>query len=87
MRPRHADAKHDAIAKAQADGQVVSGIRPDEVYSLVIALAGTWSAISATFTASAGDGEPEHARRRAVLREVVDRALVVRDPAAGSDPR
>lgn len=75
--PGHSDVKHDAIAAAQAAGQITGGIRPDEVYALVISLAGTWSPISATFTASAEDPEPDHERRRAALREVVDRALVV----------
>ena len=70
------DPKFAAIARAQEDGRVLAGIRPDEVYSLVIALAGTWSPVSATFTASATDGEADHERRRDVLRRVVARALV-----------
>ena len=74
--PGLADAKHEAIARAQAEGRIVGGIRPDEAYALVIALAGTWSPVSATYTASSEDGEAEHERRRAVLREVVARALV-----------
>ena len=68
--------KLDAIARAQAEGRVVGGVRPDEVYSLVIALAGAWSPVSATFTASAAEAPAEHERRRAVLRLVVGRALV-----------
>ena len=78
--PGHADGKHDAIARAQAEGRIVDGIRPDEVYALVIALAGTWSPVSATFTASSSDGDAEHERRRRALRETVRRALV---PAPG----
>ncbi len=74
--PGHADDKHAAIARAQADGLITAGIRPAEVHALVIALAGTWSPISATFTASPADGDTEHERRRTVLREVVHRALV-----------
>lgn len=85
--PGHSDAKHDAIAKAQADGRLIGSIRPDEVYALVIALSGTWSPISATFTASAADAAADHARRRTTLRGVIDRALVVHDPAAESDAR
>ncbi len=68
--------KYDAIARAQREGRIVSGIRPDEVYALVIALAGTWSPVSATFTASAADDPADHERRRAALRLVVARALV-----------
>ena len=74
--PGLADPKHAAIAEAQADGRIVGGIRPDDVYALLIALAGTWSPVSATYTASAADDAAEHDRRRAVLREVVGRALV-----------
>jgi hypothetical protein len=46
------------------------------VYALIIALAGTWSPISATYTAVADDDEADHDRRRQVLRSVVARALV-----------
>jgi AcrR family transcriptional regulator len=81
--PGLADAKHEAIAQAQAGGLIVAGIPPAEVYALVIALAGTWSPISATFTASPADGEAAHDRRRSLLREVVGRALV---PPRTTDP-
>jgi len=70
------EPKFAAIARAQADGRILAGVRPDEVYSLVIALAGTWSPVSATLTAAAGDDEADHERRRAALRSVVARALV-----------
>lgn len=79
--PGHADDKHAAIARGQAAGSIVAGIRPDEVYALVIALAGTWSPISATSTASPGDPDADHQRRRTVLHEVVRRALVPPRPA------
>lgn len=74
--PGRADPKHEAIARAQEEGHIVGGIRPDEVYALVIAIAGTWSPVSGTFTASDTDDEDDHERRRAVLRDVVARALV-----------
>ncbi len=74
--PGRADDKHAAIAAAQAAGRIRGGIRPDEVYALIIAMAGTWSPVSATFTATLGDDEADHERRRAALREVVARALV-----------
>jgi AcrR family transcriptional regulator len=74
--PGRADPKHEAIRVAQAEGRIVDGLRPDEVYALVIALAGTWSPISATFAASADDDPADHERRRAALRGVVARALV-----------
>ncbi|MFA4929511.1 MAG: TetR family transcriptional regulator [Patulibacter sp.] len=74
--PGHSDPKHAAIRAAQAEGRIVADIRPDEVYALVIALAGTWSPVSATFTASLEDAPADHERRRDALRGVVARALV-----------
>lgn len=68
--------KYDAIARAQLDGQIVRDIRPEEVYALVIALAGTWSPVSGTYTASAVHDVADHERRRAALRLAVQRALV-----------
>jgi hypothetical protein len=79
--------KYEAIARAQAEGRIVPDLRPDEVYALVIALAGTWSPSSATYTAAAADDEPGHERRRQALRSVVARALVPESaPAAGQAP-
>jgi AcrR family transcriptional regulator len=72
----HGDGKYDAIAQAQSDGQIIEGVSPHDVYALVIALAGAWSPISPTFTAAADDPQEDHRRRRAILRDVVRRALV-----------
>ncbi len=68
--------KYEAIARAQGRGRIIAGVRPDEVYSLVIALAGTWSPVSGTYTASAAEDPANHERRRETLRRVVRRALV-----------
>lgn len=68
--------KLDGIAHAQEAGQVVADVRPDDVYALVIALAGTWSPVSGTHVATAADEQADHDRRRATLRRVVARALV-----------
>ncbi len=78
----HADLKHAAIARAQDEARIVADIRPEEVYALVIALAGTWGPISATFTASPQDDEADHERRREALRATVTRALVPARPGA-----
>lgn len=75
--PGHSEDKFEAIATAQAAGWIIADVRPDEVYSMIIALAGTWSPISATYTAVIEDPAADHARRRAALREVVDRAFMV----------
>jgi len=73
--PGLTEAKFDAIARAQTGGRIVGGIRPEEIYALVISLAGTWSPVSATFTASQQDDPADHERRRSVLREIVTRAF------------
>lgn len=74
--PGLSDEKHTAIAQAQDSGLIVGGIPPEDVYAMVIALAGTWSPLSATFTATRDHPDAEHDRRRDVLRGVVQRALV-----------
>lgn len=74
--PGISDDKHDAIQAAQSQGLVVAGIAPPDVYAVLIALAGTWSPISATFTATTDEPDGEHDRRKEVLRAVVRRALV-----------
>ena len=71
-----AQPKLDPVAEAQREGRIVDGIHPGDVYSLVIALAGTWSPVSLTSTASAADDAADHERRRAALRLAVQRALV-----------
>lgn len=67
--------KYDAIARAPEQGRVLGCMRPDEVYALVIALAGTWSPVGDRFSASTSDHEVDHDRRRAALRLVLQRAL------------
>ena len=67
--------KYEAVVRAQAAGRIVPDLDPGDVYALVIALAGTWSPISATYAAAAGDAAAEHDRRRRALRSVVARAL------------
>jgi len=69
-------AKHAAIAAAQRRGLIFDAIAPHDVYAMVIALAGTWSPLSATSTATAADPDDDHDNRRRALREVVRRALV-----------
>ena len=68
--------KLEAIAQAQTEGRIVAGIAPADVYATIIALAGIWSPVSGTFTASRSDDEAGHERRRTALRGLVARALV-----------
>lgn len=67
--------KLQSIADAQRAGWVDPTLAPSEVFSLVIALAMTWSPVNVTYAASADDPESEHARRHAVIRESVSQAL------------
>ena len=72
----HGDSKMRAIADAQRDGRIDPALTPLEVYSLITAIAMTWSPVNVTYAASRDDDESEHARRRSVIRETVSRALV-----------
>lgn len=75
----HDVRKLQAIADAQRAGWVDPTLAPSEAFSLVIAVAMTWSPVNVTYAASADDAEFEHTRRRAVIREAVSRALVPND--------
>ncbi len=72
----HGDSKMRAITDAQRDGRIDPALAPLEVYSLITAIAMTWSPVNVTYAASRDDDESEHARRRSVIRETVSRALV-----------
>lgn len=74
-----ADPRMETIADEQRAGRIDATMAPYEVYSLVVAIAMTWSPVNVTYAASADDAESEHARRRAVIREAVSRALVPND--------
>lgn len=70
------EPKRVAIKRAQRDGVVVDGLAPDDVYAMVIGIAGSWSPLSGTVTAAPDEDHGNHDRRRAALRETVARALV-----------
>lgn len=76
--PGLTEPKYDAITRVQAEGLIIAGIAPEDVYALVIALAGTWSPVSGTTTAAPNDPDAEHERRRCALRRAVRGALVAR---------
>jgi AcrR family transcriptional regulator len=67
--------KRDAVVAAQRDGTVDPAMDPDDVVSLVIAMALAWSAVSITLTARPEDGDAVHERRRAALGAAVGRAF------------
>ena len=71
--------KLQAIADAQRAGWVDPTLAPSDVFSLVVAVAMTWSPVNVTYAATAEDAESEHVRRRAVIRNAVSQALVHKD--------
>jgi AcrR family transcriptional regulator len=58
----------DAIASAQAAGNVTDRYTPMEAYQLAISLSLTWSPASVLIAASRDDDPSEHERRREILR-------------------
>jgi hypothetical protein len=66
--------KLEAIVAAQAAGKVRPG-DPLDLLAMVAAMAGAWSPVSSTYAATADEPESDHTRRRALLREGVERAL------------
>lgn len=70
------EPKRAALEQAQRDGLVVDGVEPGDVYAMVIGIAGSWSPLSGTVAAAAGDDRADHDRRRAALRAAVARAFV-----------
>ncbi|AXL87126.1 TetR family transcriptional regulator [Streptomyces sp. CB09001] len=77
--PNNGDsAKIAALVERQEDGTLNSDIDAQDVHSMVIAMAMTWSAASITTTGTASEGQQIHHRRRASLREAVRRAFVDR---------
>jgi AcrR family transcriptional regulator len=83
----HGDPKMRAIADAQRDGRIDPALAPSEVYSLITAIAMTWSPVNVTYAASRDDDESEHARRRSVIREMVSRTLVPTGREGKREPR
>jgi AcrR family transcriptional regulator len=68
------ERKLAAIARAQAAGRVRPG-DPFDLFALVLAMSFAWSPASGFYTATADEPASEHERRRALLRECVERAV------------
>jgi AcrR family transcriptional regulator len=68
------ERKLAAIARAQADGRVRPG-DPFDLFGLVLAMACAWSPSSTFYAATTADPPADHDRRRALLRESVERAV------------
>jgi AcrR family transcriptional regulator len=72
------DSRHDpklvAIARAQSDGRLRAG-EPFDLMTMIIAMACAWSPASGIYAATAGEPAADHERRRALLRDCVERAV------------
>ncbi|GGW89765.1 TetR family transcriptional regulator [Streptomyces malachitofuscus] len=76
---RRDDRKLRAIAEAQAAGLVRQG-NPFDLMAMVIAMSMAWSPVSNVYAATVEEPPETHARRRALLRESVHRAMSPTEP-------
>jgi AcrR family transcriptional regulator len=65
----------DEIAGGQRGGLLVDDLSAPDLFSLLLALAGTWGQASIGFTATGDDADADHERRRAALAVTVRRAF------------
>ena len=65
-----------AIAAAQERGAITATGDAFDVMALVISMSMAWSPVSNVYAADAAEAEAEHDRRRAILRETVERAFM-----------
>lgn len=65
-----------AIGAAQETGSITLAGDPFDVMALVISISMAWSPISGVYAATADEAAAEHDRRRATLREAVERAFM-----------
>ena len=68
------EPKLAAIARAQTAGRLRPG-DPFDLMALVISMACAWSPASGIYTATADEPSADHDRRRALLRDCVERKL------------
>ncbi|MET9231582.1 TetR family transcriptional regulator [Lentzea sp. NPDC003310] len=73
--PEQTAHKLGAIAEQQRAGTIDPSLDPGDVLAMVSTLALTWSPASLFFTATPGDAEADHERRRRALAETVRRAF------------
>jgi AcrR family transcriptional regulator len=68
------EPKLEAIAKAQEAGRLRPG-DPFDLLALIAAMALAWSPASSSYAATADEPAADHDRRRALLRDCVERAV------------
>ncbi|GAA1925347.1 TetR family transcriptional regulator [Nocardioides hwasunensis] len=74
--PHHDGPALAKLYEAQAAGVLVDDIEVEDLWSMLIALAGSWAQASLTLTADADEPAEVHARRRRALAAAVGRAFV-----------
>ncbi|MDV8021419.1 TetR family transcriptional regulator [Rhodococcus sp. IEGM 1330] len=74
-RPGHDDEKYELIADAQRTGLLVDDVDAADIWSMLIALAGTWAQAAIIHTADRSEPDADHERRRAALAATVGRAF------------
>lgn len=74
-RPGHDDEKFAMIADAQSSGLLVNDVDAPDIWSMLIALAGTWAQAAIMHTADRSEPDADHDRRRTALAATVGRAF------------
>lgn len=74
-RPRHDVDNLAAISDAQQRGILVDDIAAEDVWSMLIAMSGTWAQAAIVHTSTADEPEQSHERRRTALAATVGRAF------------
>lgn len=74
--PHHDGPALAKLYEAQAAGRLVDDVEVEDLWSMLIALCGSWAQASLTLTADATDPDEVHARRRRALSTAVTRAFV-----------
>lgn len=74
--PQHDGPALARLHEAQVAGVLVADVDVEDLWSMLIALAGTWAQASLTRTADPGDPGSLHRRRREALAATVARAFV-----------
>ncbi|WP_188545896.1 TetR family transcriptional regulator [Rhodococcoides trifolii] len=69
------DAVERDLADAQSRGVLVSDVAPAEMWSMLIALAGSWAQAAIVYAAGSDERPRDHTRRRKALARTVERAF------------
>ncbi len=71
----HDDANLQVLAQTRATGLLVDDLEPEDLWALLISLAGTWAQASIVHAASSAEPAEVHERRRKALAAATSRAF------------